>query len=182
MVKITKVYTKLGDQGETHLAAGLRIKKKNARIVAIGEVDELNSFLGWSIEALKSIAGLDELLKSCRRIQNELFNLGSQLAVLSEHRRNNTPIIQLADITRLEHEIDHYNDDLPALQSFILPGGGELSTRLHITRGVCRRAERQLFHLAEQESSEEVMTIYLNRLSDWLFVIARYVAWYMKEP
>lgn len=181
MVKITKVYTRLGDQGETHLAAGLRVKKSSLRIKAIGEVDELNSFLGWSIQVLKTETNLQALLLLMRQIQQELFNLGSQLAVLPSYRRANTPIIQMKDIERLEQEIDQYNEELSNLTSFILPGGGEVSTRLHITRSVCRRAEREILSLAEAEPLEETIIVYLNRLSDWLFVMARYVALKMGE-
>ena len=181
MVKITKVYTKLGDQGETHLAGGLRVKKSSERIDVVGEIDELNSFLGWTIESLKAEKKLEALHQSCIRIQHELFNLGSQLVVMPEHRRENTPVVKEANIGVLEDELDEYNEQLPSLRSFILPGGGEIATRFHATRAVCRRAERSLVSLAELETIEPVTLSYLNRLSDWLFVVARFVSVAMGE-
>ncbi len=177
MVRITKVYTKTGDAGKTRLAGGQEIAKNAARIEAFGTVDELNAFLGWAVQGLSSEDQLPELQKRMMRIQNELFDLGSQLAVLAEDRREGTPVIISSDVERLESEIDDMNDDLPPLKSFILPGGGELATRLHISRTVCRRAERQLVRLLEKETLDGTELPYLNRLSDWLFVASRYVSW-----
>ena len=182
MVRITKVYTKTGDAGKTRLAGGQEIAKTAERIEAYGTVDELNAFLGWAVQSLSNQDQLTDLQQQLLRIQNELFDLGSQLAVLPEDRREGTPVIQEADVTRLEGEIDIMNDDLPALKSFILPGGGEVSTRLHIARTVCRRAERQLVRLAETEALDGTELPYLNRLSDWLFVASRYAAWQTGQP
>lgn len=181
MVKLTKIYTRTGDQGETHLAGGSRVKKTSVRICAIGTVDELNSIVGWAKEALRQQTIFQELVQQCERIQNDLFNLGSQLAVLQEHRRENTPVIKQADIDSLEQLIDNYNSSLPELCSFILPGGGEAATRFHLVRSVCRRAERELLLLSEQESLDDVELPYLNRLSDWCFVVARWISLQQSE-
>ncbi len=177
MVKITKVYTRTGDKGTTSVAGGIKIKKNAARINAIGSVDELNSVLGWCAQLLKQDQKFQNLFQRVQRLQNELFNLGAQLAVLPEHRRDNTPVVTEQDIKALEQSIDEMNDSLPMLQSFILPGGGELGSRFHMARSVCRRVERELLTLLESDKAAEPVTLaYLNRLSDWLFVAARYVA------
>jgi len=171
MVNITKVYTRTGDKGDTQLAAGKAISKNSVRIQAIGEIDELNAFLGWVNEVLLNT----ELHNKILRIQNEIFNLGAQLSVLSVDRRFDTPCIESKNIKILEEEIDAMNSSLSSLQSFILPGGGETATRLHIARTVCRRAERAIVTLAEQEKLDGTEIPYLNRLSDWLFVAARFM-------
>lgn len=183
MVKITKVYTKQGDGGETHLGAGKRIVKNSNRIDAIGNIDELNSIIGFALAEIRSKETLTSLTTACLHIQNELFNLGAQLAVLKEDRRDNTPVIKESNINRLEEEIDRYNEKLPSLKSFILPGGGEVASRLHLARTVCRRAERSLLTLQQQSgiSLDGTELPYLNRLSDWLFVAARYVAFQLDE-
>lgn len=176
MVRITKVYTRKGDQGMTHLAGGQRVAKTSLRIEAYGSVDELNAALGLVAESLREQTGLSQIRKNTLRIQNELFNLGSQLAVLAQDRRKDTPVIKKYDVQRLESEIDEMNEDLPHLTSFILPGGGETSSRLHLARTICRRVERNTLRLSEAESLDGTELPYLNRLSDWLFVAARYVA------
>lgn len=176
MVRITKVYTKTGDGGSTRLAGGQEVSKDSARIEAYGCVDELNACLGLVAEALKSAGIEKELLLNLYRVQNELFNLGSQLAVLPADRRRDTPLVSEDHIRRLEMEIDQMNETLPALTSFILPGGGELGARLHHARTVCRRTERRVIRLSQTEPLDGPEIPYLNRLSDWLFVAARYVA------
>lgn len=178
MVRITRVYTKTGDHGTTHLAGGQKVKKSAARIEAYGCVDELNAHIGAAVEILaKSSESVIETLRAqLLRIQNELFDLGSQLAVLPEDRQENTPVIHKDDILRLESEIDKMNEALPPLKSFILPGGGEAAVRLHIARTVCRRAEREIIRLAENETLDGTEIPYMNRLSDWLFVASRYIA------
>lgn len=182
MVNITKVYTRTGDQGMTHLAGGKRISKMSLRIHAIGEVDELNALIGWVRVATRDNDQLEKMTHQLAQVQNELFNLGSQLAVLHEDRRENTPLIRQDDITRLEQEMDEMNEQLPALTSFILPGGGEIGARLHFARTVCRRAERALWALMQAEKLDNVELPYLNRLSDWLFVAARWTAKQLNEP
>lgn len=176
MVRITKVYTRSGDKGITHLAGGQEVAKTSRRIEAYGTVDELNAFLGFAAESLRDVSVLSRLQKQIFRIQNELFDLGSQLAVLPEDRRPGTPQIQQSDVQRLEAEIEEMNRCLPTLESFVLPGGGEISARLHLARTVCRRAERELLRLAQNEKLDGIEEPYLNRLSDWLFVAARYAA------
>lgn len=173
MVKITKVYTKCGDSGMTHLAGGTRVLKTCARIEAIGEIDELNSHIGFAVSAMREDV-FTYLKKKCLRIQGELFNLGAQLVVLQGYRRENTPMIVEDDIKQLEVEIDQSNLKLKPLSSFILPGGGEVATRLHMARAVCRRSERAVLTLLDQKEELDGTEIpYLNRLSDWLFVTAR---------
>ncbi|MEE9171115.1 MAG: cob(I)yrinic acid a,c-diamide adenosyltransferase [bacterium] len=176
MVRITKVYTKTGDKGMTTLAGGQKVSKSSARIEAYGGVDELNASLGLACEEMRGVGDLSELRTSILRIQNELFDLGSQLAVLPEDRREDTPVIGQVDIDRLEHEIDGMNEDLPALKSFILPSGGKISAYLHAARTVCRRVERGLVVLSETETLDGVEIPYINRLSDWLFVGSRFVS------
>src|ERR1700677_2322313 len=127
MVKLTKIYTKGGDKGQTSLAAGRPIAKGSVRINTIGEVDELNAALGLAVMSIQALPQLKTLALQCFRIQNELFNLGSQLAVLLQDRRANTPVIQNANVDLLEKEIDEMNTVLPALNSFVLPGGSEVS-------------------------------------------------------
>ncbi len=176
MVRITKVYTRTGDQGMTRLAGGQPISKCSERIEAYGTVDELNAHLGVLAESLRQVPQLESLKKQILRIQNELFDLGSQLAVLKEDRRENTPVIRSGDVERLEREIDAMNAELPPLKSFILPGGGEISAQFHVARTVCRRAEREIIRLAEQEPLDGPEIPYINRLSDWFFVAGRFAA------
>jgi cob(I)alamin adenosyltransferase len=176
MVRITKVYTKTGDNGMTRLAGGQQVSKASPRIEAYGGVDELNAALGLVAESLRELKKLVQLRGRILRIQNELFNLGSQLAVLAEDRRDSTPVIRKEDIQRLENEIDEMNEALPHLTSFILPGGGEIAARVHLARTICRRVERDTLRLSEKEQLDGTEIPYLNRLSDWLFVAARFVA------
>ena len=175
MVRITKVYTKTGDKGETHLAAGKTIPKTSPRIDAIGSIDELNAFLGFAAQPMNNNSKLHGARKKIIRIQNTLFDLGASLAVLKEDRRENTPEITAGDIKTLENEIDSMNSQLQPLQSFILPGGGEIASRLHLARTICRRAERALVKLNQQEKLDENVIPFINRLSDWLFVISRLI-------
>lgn len=177
MVKITKVYTKTGDKGETSLAAGKRVTKTATRIEAIGCIDELNSFVGIAVELLyqNKNPALTHLQQQLIRIQNTLYDLGASLAVPPEKRRSDAPKIYENDITTLENEIDTMNAMLTTLHSFILPGGGIISAQLHIARTVCRRVELALLRLAAIETVEEYEKAYINRLSDWFFVAARFV-------
>ncbi len=181
MVKITKVYTKKGDKGQTQIAGGYCIAKSSLRIEAIGYLDELNAHIGFAAVAITNISQLTELHKMMIRIQNELFNLGAQLAVLTQDRKKNTPVITTDYIKKLETEIDQMNSLLPSLNSFILPGGNEPAARLHIARTICRHAERAVIHLAEHETIDNVEIPYLNRLSDWLFVASRFVLRQLNE-
>ena len=173
MVRITKVYTRQGDQGATRLAGGRKIAKTDPRIEAYGTVDELNACLGLAAEAMRGEPRLAVLLERVLAIQNELFDLGSQLAVLPADRRPDTPLITAARVARLEREIDEMNAGVEPLRSFILPGGGEVAARLHLARTVCRRAEREVLRLGAVEALDGTEVPYVNRLGDWLFVAAR---------
>lgn len=181
MVRITKVYTKTGDNGQTGLAGNIRLSKTSPRIVAIGDIDELNAFIGLVISNFPKQKKLLPLRNKLSHIQNELFNLGAQLAILPAKRRSNTPRIDNSDVQRLEKEIDMMNTTLHYLNSFILPGGHPTAALLHVTRTVCRRAERSLILLNNKQKLDHTMIPYLNRLSDWLFVASRYVNKHTKQ-
>ncbi len=185
-MRITKVYTRTGDKGGTRLVMGRKVSKDDIRIESYGTVDELNSIIGI---ARVEIARSDAPEEACRKldgrlhdVQNDLFNLGSDLATLVEDRWEQMRLVNEADVKRLEDEIDAMNEILPPLEEFILPGGGPISAFLHQARTVCRRAERRVVTLQnEQEINPQAVT-YLNRLSDWLFVAGRWVAKAMSEP
>src|SRR5580658_2163544 len=172
---INRVYTRRGDSGQTSLAGGQRLPKNDLRIEAFGTVDELNSFVGLARESARDLPELDQIL---RRVQHELFNLGSILATLPEDVHPKQARITGAESTQLEHEIDRMNEGLKPLRSFVLPGGSRLNAELHICRTVCRRAERICVALAAREAATGVtadgeIVKYLNRLSDALFVWSR---------
>ncbi len=170
---INRVYTRLGDRGETGLAGGQRVPKDSARIEAYGTVDELNAFVGAArVTALET--GAAELGAMLLRVQHELFNLGSILATLPEDVHPKQARVTDAEVARLEAEMDRANVDLPALRSFVLPGGSRLNAELHICRTVCRRAERACVTLARLETAPPEAVRYLNRLSDALFVWSRW--------
>ena len=166
MVKLNKIYTRTGDSGETSLVNGARVSKHSRRPAAFGEVDEVNSVIG--LARLNSTGETDEMLA---RIQNDLFDLGADLATPETDK----PALRItnAQVTRLEEEIDSMNADLNPLTSFILPGGTEVSAWLHMARTVSRRAERRMTELAIEEPVNEAAMQYINRLSDHLFVLAR---------
>lgn len=172
-VVINRVYTGVGDQGTTRLVGGQEVDKTDARIEAYGTVDELNATLGVAAET----DGLSpELLSAIRRIQNELFDLGGELATLPEDLHPKQALVTAEDAARLEQEMDAANASLETLRSFVLPGGGIASARLHVARTVCRRAERRLVTLHRTAPQREETLRYLNRLSDWLFVMGRRAA------
>lgn len=174
MVRINRVYTKAGDKGTTQLIGGERVSKANARIDCYGTIDELNAAIGMCASALEGSAAKDALDARLSRIQNELFNVGTQLATPDEGRRAELPNIRVELIELLETEIDSLGESLPDLTSFVLPGGSECSARFHVARTVCRRAERMVVELATSEDVDEIHISYLNRLSDALFVFGRY--------
>jgi len=176
MVRINRVYTKAGDKGFTALVGGDRVSKSTLRIECYGTVDELNSTLGLVATALEQSPAKDTLLDVVRRIQNELFNLGSKLATEDAERRAKAPAVAERHVEALEQLIDQLNDELPALKSFILPGGGWTSSYFHLARTVCRRAERLVVALANEGDVDDVDLMYLNRLSDALFVFGRWAA------
>jgi cob(I)alamin adenosyltransferase len=170
---INRVYTRAGDTGLTSLAGGQRLPKNDPRIEAYGTVDELNSFIGLARE---SALDLPELARILLRVQHELFNLGSILATLPADVHPNQARITARDSEQLEREIDQMNEGLPALRSFVLPGGCRLNAELHICRTICRRAERICVTLAKTEPVDELNIRYLNRLSDALFVWSRWAS------
>ncbi len=185
-MRITKVYTRVGDKGDTRLVGGEKIPKDALRIESYGSVDELNSIVGIvRVEIARAnapameAAHLEALLE---QIANDLFNLGSDLATRFDSRREAGRRMGAGDVGRLEREIDALNEHLPPLEEFILPGGGPVSAFLHQARTVCRRAERDVIRASRVEDINPDTIVYLNRLSDWLFVAARWIAKAMGEP
>ena len=168
MVKLNKIYTRTGDSGETSLVNGARVSKHSRRPAAFGEVDEVNSVIG--LARLEASGDVDAMLA---RIQNDLFDLGADLATPETDK----PALRITDqqVIRLEDEIDAMNAELNPLTSFILPGGTKISAWLHLARTVARRAERRMTELAIEEPVNEPAMQYINRLSDHLFVLARHM-------
>jgi cob(I)alamin adenosyltransferase len=164
--RLSKIYTRTGDKGTTGLGDGARVDKDSLRVEAYGTVDELNSTVGWALAT-----DLPDGVRTClTHVQHELFDLGGELCMPG------FTLIPDAYITRLENALDGFNEDLPALKDFILPGGSEAASRCHMARTVARRAERRVISLARVETVNEATIRYLNRLSDLLFVIARLLA------
>ena len=164
--RLSKIYTRTGDDGTTGLGDGLRVDKDSLRVESFGTVDELNSLIG-----LVLTADIDDSVRVClTRTQHELFDLGGELCMPG------FTLIPDDFISQMESDLDHFNADLPPLKDFILPGGSEAAARCHLARTVCRRAERLLVSLARVEDVNEASLRYLNRLSDLLFVIARVLA------
>jgi cob(I)alamin adenosyltransferase len=164
-VRLTKIYTRGGDRGETSRGDGKRVPKTDARIAAYGTVDELNSFLGLALASSDLPA---EFRPWLQEVQNDLFDVGADLSDERERLR-----VQQSQVDRLEELCDLVNERLEPLKSFVLPGGGEGAARLHVARAVCRRAEREAVTLAEAGDASSVALAYLNRLSDLLFILAR---------
>jgi len=163
-VRLTRIYTRGGDAGETSLGDGSRVSKLDPLIRGYGAVDELNSLIGWVL-----VAAPDERLV---RVQNELFDLGADLSVPFVADDGRLRVSQGA-IDRLERDCDEANAPLPELRSFVLPGGSEAASRLHVARAVCRRAESVVIWAASERPVNPLVPIYLNRLSDLLFILAR---------
>lgn len=183
---LNRIYTRTGDAGETGLAGGQRVPKDSLRIEAYGTVDELNSLLGLAavtcgenVEAQPRLAILSAIL---RRVQHELFNLGSILATLPADVHPQQARVTDTEIAQLEREIDVMNEDLAPLRSFVLPGGTRLNAELHVARTVCRRAERMVVALARSEEVPAEAVRYLNRLSDALFVFSRWANHVLGAP
>ncbi len=164
--RLTKIYTRTGDAGQTGLTGGERVDKDSARIDAIGDVDELNSVI--SLVLAHNVPG--EVRECLTQVQHDLFNLGGELSMRDQ------ALITSDDIERLEQVLERFNADLPPLKEFILPGGGAASASCHLARAVCRRAERRVIALARVETVNMPARIYLNRLSDLLFVLCRVIA------
>jgi cob(I)alamin adenosyltransferase len=166
-VRLTRIYTRGGDRGETSLGDGSRVPKLDCRIAAFGTVDEVNSLLGLALAA-DVPATMRAVLE---RVQNELFDVGADISVpfgVSDRLR-----VSQTQVDALETDCDRFNAELSELKSFVLPGGSELAARLHVARAVCRRAERDVLDAAEQVELNPLVIVYLNRLSDLLFILAR---------
>jgi cob(I)alamin adenosyltransferase len=165
--RLSKIYTRTGDDGSTGLGDGARVSKEGPRVEAYGSVDEANSAIGVAL----SHESVPPDVRSCLTdVQHDLFDLGGELCIPG-HR-----IISEAHIERLEQVLDRFNEDLPPLKEFILPGGGPAAAACHLARAICRRAERRCWSLARTETVAPEVTKYLNRLSDLLFVLARVLA------
>jgi cob(I)alamin adenosyltransferase len=185
MVRLNRIYTKAGDGGDTRLVGGQKVRKDALRIEAYGTIDELSACIGLARTALAAPDapdGADALAAVLLRVQNELFNLGSDLATLAEDHRPNQPVIEPRHAAALEKEIDLWNETLPELRSFVLPGGGMVAAYLHLARTVCRRAERLIVRLGDSEPIGAAVVPYVNRLSDALFVMCRHAARLYGEP
>jgi cob(I)alamin adenosyltransferase len=166
-----KIYTKTGDKGQTSLIGGTRLPKHHIRIEAYGTVDELNSHIGLLRDVIEDKFTFDLLIS----IQDRLFTIGSHLAADPEKNKMQLPPIFEDDVVALENAIDKINDQVPEMKSFVLPGGHIHVSYCHIARCVCRRAERAVLRLAENEKVEEIHSKYLNRLSDYLFMLSRWI-------
>jgi cob(I)alamin adenosyltransferase len=171
-VRLTRIYTRGGDRGETSLGDGRRVPKTDPRIEAYGTVDELNSLLGAALAAPDLS---DEFRPWLERVQNDLFDVGADLCVPLGGERERLRVTQ-GQVEWLEGLCDLVNERLEPLKSFILPAGGEVASRLHVARAVCRRAERRSVSLAEAQDANPVALAYLNRLSDFLYILARAAA------
>ena len=184
-ISITRVYTRTGDRGDTALVGGKRVPKDSARIVAYGTLDELNAIVGLArtfneerLDEGEHHRWLDDVL---RRIQSELFDLGSELATPAESAYEGMFRVGSEQVTALEKLMDHCQKELTPLKSFVLPGGGRVNAFLHQARTVCRRAEREVLALSRVEAIGEWPLRYVNRLSDLLFVLSRWVARHLGE-
>ena len=166
-VRLTKIYTRGGDAGQTSLGDGSRVSKLDLRLAAYGTVDELNAALGVVLAGVTP----DELRTVLERVQNELFDVGADLSV-PLGREGRLRVAQ-SQIDRLEEDCDRFNAELPQLRSFVLPGGTQAAAGLHVARTICRRAERETLRAAQDHELDPLTGVYLNRLSDLLFVLSR---------
>jgi len=185
-MRISKVYTRTGDDGKTRLAGGQRVWKDHVRVEAYGTVDELNAAVGVVRAFNAGDAGASpaaaRLEAELRWIQNKLFDAGGILATASGQTFKNMPRVTSQDVARLERLMDECQRDLKPLEEFLLPGGGQVASLLHLARTVCRRAERLCVSLARKEQVDAAVIEFLNRLSDTLFVLARWIATKQGEP
>lgn len=181
MVKLSKLYTRAGDAGETGLVGGRRVPKTSSQVHAYGDIDELNSWVGMVRAQLQE----QKLLKDdglLHDIQQELFDIGAELATPHDSDWQPPTTISESNVTSLENQIDTWTASVPELKSFLLPGGSPLTSAIHIARTVCRRAERSVVAYAQEEHVRPTILVYLNRLSDWLFAFARHCAQTTGEP
>ena len=185
-MRITKVYTRTGDKGKTRLAGGQQVWKDSVRVEAYGDVDELNSTIGviraFNAESVGYHPSADRLEEELRWMQNKLFDVGGLLATAPGQTFKNMPMVTARDVARLEKLIDKCQKDLTPLKEFILPGGGKISSLLHQARTICRRAERLCVRLGRGEPLDPSLVRFLNRLSDTLFVLARWMAKQQNQP
>lgn len=185
-MRLTKIYTKIGDKGSTGLVNGSKVSKSSTRIHSYGTVDELNAQIGMLSDLIASERNnkLETTRNQLYRIQNELFDLGAELATPPAHfNEDEQQSVSDKDILLLESEMDEYLKQLQPLKNFVIPGGNIINSQAHIARTVCRRAERNLVELKKEEPETRDITIaYLNRLSDWLFVIGRMVSQVLGIP
>ena len=185
-MRITKVYTRTGDAGQTRLAGGQQVWKDTVRVEAYGTVDELNATVGFvralNAAALHGSVQAQQLEADLRWVQNKLFDVGGILATAPGQTFPNMPTVKEQDVVELERMIDRCQKDLSPLKEFILPGGGKVSAALHQARTICRRAERIGVRLAKEEAVDPVVIKFLNRLSDALYVLARWAAKTQGEP
>ena len=185
-LRITRVYTRAGDAGKTRLAGGQQVWKDDLRVEAYGTVDELNATIGvvraFHTGARGQGAAAAKLDAELQWIQNKLFDLGGILATVPGQVFPNMPQVSVQDVTRLERLIDRCQKELPPLKEFILPGGGRVPSLLHQARTICRRAERVCVRLSRGDTVDGVLIAFLNRLSDALFVLARWVGKRSREP
>lgn len=177
-IRLSKIYTKIGDKGTTQLATGQCVSKSNVRIEAYGTVDELNAVVGMLRDTIQAanVSTVDcaDIILMIAKIQNELFDVGGELSVPSEVLNTALQqVVQSTDIQRLEMEMDAFNERLPPLSNFVLPGGHIANSAAHLARTVCRRAERAVVRMSEEIAVRGEAKIYLNRLSDWFFVLSR---------
>jgi len=185
-MRITKVYTRTGDKGKTRLAGGQQVWKDSVRVEAYGDVDELNSTVGviraFNAELIGDHPFSVRLEAELRWVQNKLFDVGGLLATAPGQTFKNMPTVTARDVTRLEKLMDWCQKDLPPLKEFILPGGGKIPSFLHLARTICRRAERTCVRLGREEALDQALVRFLNRLSDALFVLARWMGKQQGEP
>lgn len=185
-MRITKVYTRTGDAGRTRLAGGQQVWKDSLRVEVYGTVDELNAVVGvvraFNADGIGKKASAARLERELRWIQNKLFDAGGILATVPGQTFKNMPRVTTKDVTHLERVIDGCQKDLAPLKEFILPGGGKVAALLHHARTVCRRAERECVRLSREEPIEPTIVKLLNRLSDALFVLARWVGKLQGDP
>lgn len=185
-MRITKVYTRTGDKGKTRLASGEQVWKDSLRVEAYGTIDELNAAIGlvrvMNVERTSHLDEAEQLEQELRWIQNKLFDAGGILAMTPGRTFKHMPQVAAQDVVRLEKLIDRCQKGLKPLKEFILPGGGKVSGFLHQARTVCRRAERVCVSLSREEPVDPTMITFVNRLSDALFVLARWVSKTQGEP
>lgn len=186
MVRINRVYTRSGDDGETGLVGGGRVSKDSPRIRTFGTLDEVNSFVGLTLTELNAIEQAPKDVGALRTqlewVQHKLFDVGAYLATPPGDFQKGMPSAGTGDVRRLEEAMDTWSDDLAELDSFLLPGGGKVGAWLHVCRTVCRRAEREVCRLHAVEPVDEGILQFINRLSDFFFVASRHTARVLGEP